>query len=193
MLDFIKSLITSFASSGTDMRFAVVGFSTNAAVEFYFDSYDKIDDIIYNIDTLKYHGGRTDIADGFQITYHEIIGKRGDRLHARNIVILITDGKPNERIFDTEPEASKVKQTGARVFTVGVTDEVDQDLLRKLASNENDFISSPDFASLAGIVKEIIGAACPFTTVTTILTPTPSPTVSQTSPWATFGRCLHNT
>ena len=173
MLTFIKDIITAFGSTGGDMRFALVDFSDNAIVEFYLDTYTNVNDIITAINTITYFGGRTDIADGFQTARQNIFNQRGDRSNAPNIVILITDGIPNERIADTQPEANLVKQTGAQVLTVGITDAVDDDLLRAIASDSSGYITSVSFAQLSSIVRTLVGAACPTVTPTPRPTPTP--------------------
>ena len=173
-LAFIRDVVTQFGTTGGDIRFALVDFSDNAIVEFYFDSYTNINDILNAINRITYFGGRTNIADGFQVTRQRVLGQRGDRGNAPNIIILLTDGIPNERVGESQGEANLVKQTGAQVITIGVTDAVDPDLLRALASDPSDFISSASFAELSNIVRTLVGAACPTVTPTPTPTPTPS-------------------
>ncbi len=157
------------------MRFALVDFSDNAIVEFTLDRFvNDQTGLLAQIDKTTYFGGRTDIADGFQWARERVIGQAGDRSNAPNIVILITDGIPNERIAETQPEANLVKQTGASVVTVGITNAVDADLLRALASVPSDFISSASFAELTNIVQSLVGAACQTPQPTVPSTPTPS-------------------
>ncbi len=160
MLTFIKDIVTAFGSTGGDFRFALVDFSSNAIVEFYFDTHTNVNDILNAIDGITYFGGRTDIADGFQTAREGVLSQRGDRNNVPNLVILITDGVPNDRISDTQPQANLVKQTGAQVVTVGITDAVDVDLLRALASAPSDYIASPSFADLSNIVRTLVGASC---------------------------------
>jgi len=173
MLTFIKDVITQFGTTGGDIRFGLVDFSDNAIVEFYLDSHTNVNDVLNAIDAITYFGGRTDIADGFQTARERLVNQRGDRSNAPNIVILITDGIPNERITDTQPEANLMKQTGAQLVTVGITDAVDADLLRALASNPSEYISSATFGELNQIVRSLVGAACPTVTPTPRPTPTP--------------------
>jgi collagen type VI alpha len=173
MLAFIKDVVTQFGTTGGDIRFGLVDFSDDAIVEFYLDTHSNVNDVLNAIDGIIYFGGRTDIADGFQTARENLINQRGDRSNAPNIVILITDGIPNDRIPDTQPEANLVKQTGAQVVTVGITTEVDADLLRALASNPSDYIASATFAELSNIVGSLVGAACPTVTPTPRPTPTP--------------------
>ena len=175
MLTFLKDVISQFGATGGDIRFALVDFSDNAIVEFYLDTYSNIQDVINRIDTITYFGGRTDIADGFQVTREQTFNQNGDRADAPNIVFLITDGIPNERIADTGIEAALTKATGARVITVGITDAVDANLLQELATVPGDYIPSATFSDLSGIVGSLVGSACPTFTPTPTPTPTPAP------------------
>ncbi len=175
MLNFVKDVVIRFAATGGDIRFALVDFSDNAIVEFTLDRFvNDQTGLLAQIDNSAYFGGRTDIADGFQWAREKVIGQAGDRSNAPNIVILITDGIPNERAAETQPEANLVKQTGATVVTVGITNEVDADLMRALASVPSDYISSASFAELTNIVQSLVTAACQTPQPTMPTTPTPS-------------------
>ena len=109
------------------------------------------------------------ICKYFQI----LVDRRSD---AAQIVILLTDGKPNSRVGDTEPEARRVKDLGIRVVAIGVTKSIDEPQLRRIASTPNDVITTVDFASLAGKVNAIIGVACSGTR------PPPPPVITPRPP-----------
>ncbi len=175
MLNFVKDVVRRFSATGGDMRFALVDFSDSATVEFTLDRFvNDQTGLLAQIDKTKYFGGRTDIADGFQWARERVIGQAGDRGNAPNIVILITDGIANERITETQSEANLVKQTGATVVTVGITNAVDADILRALASVPSHYISTASFAELTNIVQSLVVAACQTPEPTMPVTPTPS-------------------
>lgn len=169
MLSFIKNVITAFGDTGKDIRYAMVVYSDSAIVEFTLNRFNNNNDVLSQVDKTTYFGGRTDIADGLQTAREQIlIQSAGYHATAQNIVILITDGIPNERMDDTQSEANLIKQLGAKLATVGITDAVDTDLLRALATDQSDFFSSPTFAALNSIVRRLVESACP--------TVTPQPT-----------------
>ena len=161
MLRFLKDVVTTFGITRGDNRFALVVFSDDAVVEFYLDSFTNTIDIENAINGITYYGGRTNIADGFQTTLDQVFNQRGDRSNVPNIVILITDGTPNERVGDSQPQANIVKESGARVMIVGVTSDADSNLLRSLATTPSDYISIPSFADLSNIVRTLVDASCP--------------------------------
>lgn len=72
----------------------------------------------------------------------------------------MTDGKPNSREPDTEPQANLLKGLGARIIAIGVTKFIDLDQLHRVATTPNDVITTPDFATLASKVNDIVGIAC---------------------------------
>jgi Mg-chelatase subunit ChlD len=93
---------------------------------------------------------------------------------ARPVVILLTDGLPNRVPVGprgTQEEtvlaaASAVKGEGARVFTIalGTTGDIDQGLMRAVASGSQDAYTAADGEALAGIYRAIasrISGRCP--------------------------------
>jgi len=176
-LIFVSDIVKQFMRLGGDFRFGMVKFSDNAEVEFTLDQFRDENAIINKILTTVYFGGRRDISDGFQYARERVFTQPGDRSNAANIAILITDGVPNERIPDTQPESNLLKSIST-IVAVGITDNVDEDLLRAVSTNAANYISTPDFMSLSGIVTELVGAAFPTLTPTPI-TPAPTPTPSK--------------
>lgn len=76
-------------------------------------------------------------------------------------VILITDSVSNVNPVETLPEAQKLKETGAHIYTVGVG-SFDTHELRSIASNpdaENTFVFS-DFNALADLPRQLVTATC---------------------------------
>ena len=62
-------------------------------------------------------GGRTNIADGIQIAREQVFSAA--RRGANKILILITDGEPNERVNDTQREADLAKRDRISIVSVG--------------------------------------------------------------------------
>jgi len=76
-------------------------------------------------------------------------------------VILLTDGRSNPvPVSEAERAAEAVKATGARLFTIGLGQDLDADALRRMASRPADYFEAPDGEDLAAIY-EVIAAALP--------------------------------
>ena len=59
-----------------------------------------------------------------------MFSQSGDRANVPNVALLITDGIPNERQGDTIPQAENVKQHDIELVVVGITDDIDLDMLK---------------------------------------------------------------
>jgi len=59
-----------------------------------------------------------------------VFGQAGDRPNVPNVALLITDGIPNERESDTVPQANNVKSRDIEIVVVGITDQIDLDMLK---------------------------------------------------------------
>jgi len=78
-------------------------------------------------------------------------------------VILLTDGRSNPvPVSEAERAAEAVKATGARLFTIGLGQDLDADALRRMASRPADYFEAPDGEDLAAIYQAISAALpCP--------------------------------
>ena len=59
---------------------------------------------------------------------------------------------------------NRLKDSGVQVITIGVTDQIDADLLRDMSSppqeQDNNYFTSADFSKLDAIIDDIIEATC---------------------------------
>lgn len=67
------------------------------------------------IEKIDYIGKNTNTADGLRKIRTQVLGKAGDRPDARNVVVVITDGKANREQENTLTEAKKIKALGTEV------------------------------------------------------------------------------
>ncbi len=110
---------------------------------------------------LTYLGSRTNTAGGLEAADTRVLQQRaGDRPDVDNVVVLITDGKPNERMDDTVPVARQLRSRGARIIAVGVTNNTNMVELREIASRPEDVFAVEDFSSLEANILEIVEAGC---------------------------------
>jgi Mg-chelatase subunit ChlD len=79
------------------------------------------------------------------------------------VLVLLTDGQPS----GTSPEevlaaGDRAREAGILVFTIGLGPDVDQDLLRRVASGEDRYFFAPDTSDLAAIYEQIaFSIPCP--------------------------------
>jgi len=85
------------------------------------------------------------------------------RAGATAAVVLLTDGRSNPvPVSEAERAAEAVKATGARLFTIGLGQDLDADVLLRMASRPADYFEAPDGEDLAAIYQAISAALpCP--------------------------------
>lgn len=80
------------------------------------------------------------------------------------MVIVLTDGKSNRRTLETLPQAQALRETGAKVISVGITQGVKESEVKAISSfpqvlNE-DYFLTPNFESLYQILTPLISRTC---------------------------------
>ena len=178
ILTFVNEIINAFTIGEQDTRVGVVRFSNNALFTFPLTEYFEKSALRNAVLGIQYIGGTTNTAEALQITRNQCFNSaNGDRPGVDNLAIVITDGLPTVFDLDLESEAEQLKRE-ATVIAVGITDNVEESLLRDISSppqevNQN-YFSAPDFSSLDNILRALIFETCQ--------TPGPSPVPRPTRP-----------
>lgn len=168
MINFTVGFIDYFPISETNTHIALVRFSDEAYVEFHLNEFDNKRDVIEKVRTLRPIGTDTNIYGALKKTEREVYTRdNGDRTgKSRNLVILVTDGQ--ETMYtpsEVNMAAADLKNKAeAEIFTVGVGDDVDQDQLRRIASDNpgrDHTFHVDDFDELMSILNKVMEEACP--------------------------------
>lgn len=188
MKDFIYSVCNAFTIGFDQTRVGIVKFSSSARIEFYLDQHYSIEEVKKAMDRIDTFGGETNIAGGLRLMRNDVFQTyRGDRPDIKNIAIVITDGIANVRAETTVPEAEKARDEGIEIFTIGITNEVDERELREIASppERSHVFRVQDFDRINDILDNVISRACEV--VPTPGPPAPGPVITP-SPTTTTGR-----
>ncbi len=131
------------------------------------------DSILNTIRSLEYTGGQTHTGDAVNQAIMEVFGQDGDRPNATNVAIIITDGVPNpnsqrrDAIINVE-----TLQSIATTFAIGITHEIDDNLLMLLSSRPRElnvnYFTAPNFTQLKENLQPILSRVCVTPTVPTI-------------------------
>jgi collagen type VI alpha len=146
----------------TGVQFALVKYSNAAVVYFPLNQYNNVNDITDSIRQLPYDDGRTNITGALRETRLNVFQSGlGDRSNAPNVLILISDGTPNDEVGGERDEANRVKDMGTTIVTVGITTAIDRDLMNDMSST-GQLIESSTFNTddLNRIVGNLASAAC---------------------------------
>ena len=153
LLDFVVQVVSDsrfpIGRGANQFQFGVVVYSTIARVEFVLDRYTSLSDLVSAIRRINYDRDRTNIAQGLQVAREQIFlsSNGGNRPGIRDVLILLTDGIPNEREDDTIPQATITKSASIFIMSVGITSSVNEAELRQISSAD-DVLAIDDFAAL---------------------------------------------
>ena len=157
---FLARIVDNLQVGPDRVHIGLVLFSSVASVRFDLRQYTTAEAVKEAIRNLPHLRSTTNTAHGLELMRTAVFGRPGDRDDVPNVAVLITDGQPNEREADTLPEAFRAKQAGVTIVAVGVTDQVNMDQLRQIASNSDDVITVDNFNRLDDIIVALVQSAC---------------------------------
>ncbi|XP_056376656.1 collagen alpha-6(VI) chain-like [Hyla sarda] len=161
MQEFLYTMINGFDVSQENIRIGLIQYSDEPRTEFYLNSYDKKEDVLYYIQNLKYKGGGTKTGESlkFMLENHftESAGGRA-KDGIPQIAVVITDGQSQDNI--KEP-ATRVKNSGITLYAVGIKDASLTEL-NEIASDPDDkhVYNVADFTALQGISQNMLQVLC---------------------------------
>jgi len=161
VLGFAESVAGAFPIGRNLTRVGLMKFSDRVNVEFHLDFYDDRQSVQKAISGLDIDGGDTNIAAALRTARKVMFStSNGARPGIPKIIILLTDGAANAEASKTRPEAELTKAADIKIFTVGVTPEVDENQLRLIASKPDYFFFVSDFNLLNTVVRNLVKNSC---------------------------------
>ncbi len=171
-------MIIKLAGINGDINIGVVTFDVMARIQIPLTNLNSFD--IKRINDITFFGGEGNLFIGLRDVDQQVIRRIGDRPIAPNVVMVISDTTISERQSNIMDIAKKIRDDGSRIISVGLTDNVDEDLLRVISSNVlKDYISISDFHVLPDMARDVVGIACAPSTI-------PQPTVGKYITWMTL-------
>ncbi|CAF0813157.1 unnamed protein product, partial [Brachionus calyciflorus] len=155
--EFVKTLIQKMEINMDKSRIAVVHFSSNATTVAYFNQTSNASDLTKKVESIPFTGGSTNTADALLLANNTILqeknGMRSIREGIPKVVVVITDGKSNDRKKTLEA-AQAIKDRGFSIITAGVGN-VDQQECKLMSSTPYDFEYVNNFSGLNDILFNI--------------------------------------
>ena len=188
VLSFAKSIAGAFPISNNLTRVGLLKFSTDVEIVFHLNTYGDSESLLRAIDAVDINGGNTNIAAALRTARLNMFNEStGARPGVPKILIMVTDGTANLEESNTLPEAELTKGAGIIIYTVGVTQEVDEDQLTVIASRPEYFFFASSFTQLNSILQNLVENSCkeaatlPTTTTTTTTTTTMTPSTTSSA------------
>ena len=167
-MEFIADLVDLFKIAPDATRVGAIVFSENVHLEFALDKYTDAESVKDAIRKISYLGEFTNTPEAFRKTTKDCFNlATGDRSGVDNLAIFISDGKPYPPQTRTEPaksEAEVLKMTGARVISVGITNNISEAFLQSVSSppqkEGESYFKVADFRALSTIKKAVGKGTC---------------------------------
>ena len=167
-LEFVNKLVDLFTIGSDATRVGAVVFSDSVNLVFSLETYtdaQSVKDAILNIPHLNQ---RTNTPEAFKVTRTECFNvATGDRPNVPNLAIFISDGKPWPPETRTEPakfEAEALKDSGAFLLVIGITEGIDMEFLQTISSppqiQGQTYFRADDFTGLAPIQRAVGEGTC---------------------------------
>lgn len=161
MKDFLKGVVSHFDIGEDRVRVGLITYNHGAVTEFKLNEFYSTAEVLNAFATIQDTGTGTTTHAALNRARMELFTpEQGDRPGVPNLALLLTDGK------STNPEKTAIQQqllkdTGARIFVVGIGD-IDPEELLLIASEPDDkyYAYVDTFDKLAVILDHFAETAC---------------------------------
>ena len=167
ILQFLASVVRAFNIGPDATHVGAIVFSEDVIFEFSLSQYDNMDAVVEALLDIQYLGQTSNTPEALKIARTQCFNiTHGDRPNVDNLAIIVTDGVPFPP-FRREPaleEAKALRNSGAAVISVGITDNIDVDFLKDMSSlpqlEGQNYIAVKDFNALSSIRKFVVRGSC---------------------------------
>ena len=166
-MEFLANLVGAFSIGPDATRVGAIIFSEQVILEFTLSQYDNSNAIAQAILTSPYLGQTTNTPEALRQTRLQCFNvATGDRPNIPNLAIVVTDGVPfpPDRRTPALDEARALRDTGAVVISIGITDAIDEDFLKGMSSAPQllgqNYFTATDFGVLIDIQKIVVEGTC---------------------------------
>lgn len=162
MMTFVSEIVEGFDIGNNKVRVGVIIFSSTTAQKIYLDSFYEKAVLKNAISKIQRISGGTNTGDALlKARTVSLQPNHGDRPNVPNIVIVITDGKSQDRAY-TSKRAAELRRSGAVVFSIGIGRAVGITELKAIATgpDTNHVFRVNNFKALESIKKELATKTC---------------------------------
>ena len=168
ILQFIVDLVDGLSVGEDKTRVGAVKFSNTGESVFYLNTHYDVASLKQEILDMIYVGGNTNTSGGLrEMVTNQFISSAGDRRDVQNVAIVITDGVSTYDKLRTVPDAVEARASGIKIFSVGITESIDENELRLMSSipqeKGKNYFTSTSFQALNLIKDSILKVTCSVT------------------------------
>ncbi|XP_031432481.1 collagen alpha-1(XII) chain-like [Clupea harengus] len=162
MRNFLHRIVAGLDISSNKVRVGVVLYSNTPKAEMYLDTHGNKQDILHHIRRLPFLGGTiTKTGEALMFAQSDVFTrKRGSRQHygVEQLAVVLTTGNSAD---DVSQVAMDLRQSGVKVFTVGVKNSQIAELQQIASYPPQRFVFTvEDFAKLSTIQRDLRTSIC---------------------------------
>lgn len=164
-MDFIEKVVGKFdiGPGPKQTRVGVILYAQTFWVRFYLRSHMDLPSLQIAIRRIPHkHGSKTRTEKALRFLRTHMFKKwYGGRSNTTHVAIIISDGRSQDKRA-TRKEATKVKEAGVKLFTIGVGKRADIEELKEVASDpdEHFVFQVGDFKALDGLNYKLPTSTC---------------------------------
>ncbi|CAL1533465.1 unnamed protein product, partial [Lymnaea stagnalis] len=122
VIPFLQSVISDLdiGPDDTQVHVGAVLFGTTATAPFFLGDHRFKDDLLRAVSDIRYAGGGTNLHQALKLVNDAMFRlENGARTDASKIVVLLTDGRANNRVQAVQ-QARAARENGVQIFALGV-------------------------------------------------------------------------
>lgn len=155
LIAFTQAVVDDFVIGENDTRVAAVLFGNIAQIQFTLDEYYTADEIKDALEDLVYKPENTNTTGGIWVTRNDVLTEgAGARNDVSDVIVMVTDGKPNRDVDLLPDEITKLREQNIRLIVIGIG-EANESFLETLVESEDDSFYLEYFAALSEIVQTV--------------------------------------
>ena len=158
--DFVETFANNFHISPYHIQIAVATYSSRIHDQFHFNTHANEQAILQGIASIPYNAGGTHTGDALEYAIHtQFKIQNGDRPIAPDFLIVITDGKSNNR-NETFTAANILHKEHIRTFAIGVGHRINKNELNHIATDHQHVFTVDTFDALHTLQAELHNMTC---------------------------------
>ncbi|XP_053378738.1 collagen alpha-1(XIV) chain-like [Mercenaria mercenaria] len=135
-------------------------FSTQTDIHWYLNRHMSKQDLLAAVGNVPYHSGSTHTGDALKAIREQVFTQsHGDRQLAKNVVIVLTDGKSNNRL-ETIKEAQTLHLISDDVISIGVGAGIDMKEIQTIATDNHHVFDLQSYSALHTISSDLMRIIC---------------------------------
>lgn len=157
-LEALRDTVARLDVDSGNVRVGVMCFQSSQRTIFNLDAYSTVSSMQNAIMNIDYRSGGTKIGSAMKYTRENMFrANQGDRPYVTNIMVVMTDGVSNDNELY---EAEMTKAADIVIFSVGIGNNLDLDMLNTIANDPSYFLQT-EYSQLGIALSAFIESKVP--------------------------------